>query len=43
MNQVLYEKWPLGKMIQLNTSSPFQKATIRIQKWKKADSAPTKS
>jgi hypothetical protein len=38
-----YEKWTLGKMIQLNTSSPFKNATIRIRKWKKADSAQTKS
>jgi hypothetical protein len=37
-----YEKWPLGKMIQWNTSSPFKNATIRIRKWKKSDSAKTK-
>lgn len=30
-----YEKWPLGKMIQLNTSSPFKNAKDRIRKWKK--------
>lgn len=39
-NQELYEtpwydKWPLGKMIQLNTSSPFKNAKDRIRKWKK--------
>jgi hypothetical protein len=30
-----YDKWTLGKMIQLNTSSPFKNATDRIRKWKK--------
>lgn len=40
-NQQLYEtawygKWSLGKMIQLNTSSPFKNARSRIRKWKKA-------
>jgi hypothetical protein len=30
-----YEKWTLGRMIQLNTSSPFQNARLRIRKWKK--------
>ncbi len=40
-NQELYEmawydKWTLGKMIQLNTSSPFKNATNRIRKWKKS-------
>jgi hypothetical protein len=30
-----YEKWTLGKMIQLNTSSPFKNARDRIRKWKK--------
>ena len=30
-----YEKWTLGKMIQLNTSSPFRNAKDRIRKWKK--------
>lgn len=30
-----YEKWTLGKMIQLNTSSPFKNAKDRIRKWKK--------
>jgi hypothetical protein len=39
-NQALYEipwydKWTLGKMIQLNTSSPFKNAKSRIRKWKK--------
>lgn len=30
-----YGKWTLGKMIQLNTSSPFKNAKDRIRKWKK--------
>lgn len=30
-----YDKWSLGKMIQLNTSSPFKNAKDRIRKWKK--------
>lgn len=32
---VWYDKWTLGKMIQLNTSSPFRNAKDRIRKWKK--------
>jgi hypothetical protein len=30
-----YDKWTLGKMIQLNTSSPFINAIGRIRKWKR--------
>jgi hypothetical protein len=30
-----YNKWTLGRMIQLNTSSPFKNAKNRIRKWKK--------
>ena len=30
-----YEKYPLGRMIQLNTSSPYKNAKDRIRKWKK--------
>ncbi len=30
-----YEKWTFGKMIQLNTASPFKNAKDRIRKWKK--------
>jgi hypothetical protein len=33
-----YDKWTLGKMIQLNTSSPFKNAKDRIRKWKKIKS-----
>jgi hypothetical protein len=30
-----YDKWTLGRMIQLNTSSAFKNAKDRIRKWKK--------
>jgi hypothetical protein len=30
-----YDKWTLGRMIQLNTSSPYKNAVVRIRKWKK--------
>lgn len=30
-----YDKWTLGKMVQLNTSSPYKNARNRIRKWKK--------
>ena len=30
-----YDKWPKGKMIQLNTSSPYKNARSRVRKWKK--------
>lgn len=30
-----YTKWPLGRMIQFNTSSPYTNAKGRIRKWKK--------
>lgn len=30
-----YDKWTFGKMIQLNTASPFKNAKDRIRKWKK--------
>ena len=29
-----YEKYTLGRMIQLNTSSPFLNARTRVRKWK---------
>lgn len=32
-----YDKWTFGKMIQLNTSSPFKNAKDRIRKWKKTE------
>ncbi|WP_312091078.1 ClbS/DfsB family four-helix bundle protein [Chryseobacterium sp.] len=30
-----YDKWTLGRMIQLNTASPYTNARGRIRKWKK--------
>lgn len=30
-----YEKWPLGRMIQFNTASPYSNARTRLRKWKK--------
>ena len=30
-----YNKWTLGRLIQLNTSSPYKNATGRIRQWKK--------
>jgi hypothetical protein len=29
-----YKKYPLGRMIQLNTSSPYKNARLRIKKYK---------
>lgn len=34
--QAWYGKWPLGRMIQFNTSSPYANARRRLRKWKKA-------
>lgn len=34
-NQPFYEKYPLGRMIQLNTSSPYKNARSRVRKWKR--------
>lgn len=30
-----YNKYPLGRMIQLNSSSPYKNARSRIRKWKR--------
>lgn len=30
-----YEHWTAGRLIQLNTSSPYKNAIARIRKWKK--------
>ena len=30
-----YGKWTLGRMIQLNTSSPYSNARSRIRRWRK--------
>lgn len=32
-----YENYTLGRMIQLNTSSPYKNAKDRIRKWKKSN------
>lgn len=37
-NVAFYKHYPLGRMIQLNTSSPYKNARLRIRKWKKAES-----
>ncbi|WP_457582756.1 ClbS/DfsB family four-helix bundle protein [Ensifer canadensis] len=34
-----YDKWPLGRMIQFNTASPYANARGRLRKWKKAKGA----
>lgn len=31
-----YEKYPKGRMIQFNTSSPYANARTRLRKWKKS-------
>ena len=31
-----YGKWPLGRMIQFNTSSPYDNACKRLRAWRKA-------
>lgn len=33
--QPWYGKWPLGRMIQFNTASPYANARGRLRKWKK--------
>ncbi|OCP16539.1 MULTISPECIES: ClbS/DfsB family four-helix bundle protein [unclassified Ensifer] len=33
--QAWYGKWPLGRMIQFNTASPYANAHGRLRKWKK--------
>lgn len=33
--QAWYEKWPLGRMIQFNTASPYANARVRLRRWKK--------
>ena len=33
--EVWYEKWTLGRMIQFNTSSPYANARVRVRKWKR--------
>jgi len=31
-----YEQWTMGRMIQFNTSSPYNNATRRLRKWQKS-------
>jgi len=31
-----YDKWPQGRMIQLNTSSPYKNTRTRLRKWLKS-------
>jgi hypothetical protein len=31
-----YEKWPMGRMIQFNTASPYANARGRLRKWLKS-------
>lgn len=38
-----YGKWTKGKMIQLNTSSPYKNARSRIRKWKKLNEEKSQS
>lgn len=35
---IWYKKYPMGRMIQLNTSSPYKNARSRIRKWKRLKS-----
>lgn len=32
-----YERWPLGRMIQFNTASPYHNANGRLRKWLKSE------
>ena len=38
-----YGKWTKGKMIQLNTSSPYKNARTRIRRWKKLNKITNKN
>ena len=35
-----YGKWPMGRMIQFNTASPYANAHGRLRKWSKAKGLP---
>lgn len=35
-----YKKYPMGKMIQLNTASPYRNAHGRLHRWKKTQGLP---
>ena len=34
--EVFYDKWTLGRLIQLNSASPYKNTRGRIRKWKRA-------
>ena len=38
-----YEKWTMGRMIQFNTSSPYNNARGRLRKWNKNDQKASRS
>ncbi|MGS2764789.1 ClbS/DfsB family four-helix bundle protein [Sinomicrobium sp. M5D2P9] len=42
-NKPWYDKWTQGKMIQLNTSSPYKNARSRVRKWKKLNEEKIRS
>ena len=35
-DSIWYKTYPMGRMIQLNSSSPYKNARIRIRTWKKS-------
>ncbi len=35
-----YERWPLGRMIQFNTASPYRNALARLRVWRRARTTP---
>ncbi|MEL0553235.1 MULTISPECIES: ClbS/DfsB family four-helix bundle protein [Klebsiella/Raoultella group] len=37
-----YGKWTLGRMISLNTSSPYANACVRLRRWAKEQNIPLK-
>ena len=37
--KAFYKQYTLGRLIQLNTASPYKNATLRIRKWKKENNA----
>jgi len=37
-NTIWYKTYPMGRMIQLNTSSPYKNARSRVRKWKRSNS-----
>ncbi|TIO07981.1 ClbS/DfsB family four-helix bundle protein [Mesorhizobium sp.] len=41
--RVWHDKWTMGRMIQFNTSSPYDNARGRLRTWLKAEGSPQKS